>query len=177
MAVASLLPTATTAAQDPASAAATGYDLSDSTIAAYFRQHGGVAALGNPISNPMRLSGSLVQLFQRQGIEVRADGSVGTLDLVDGDFLPLTAIGGPGLAPDPALVSHVPAAGAPKYLQTVAMYLDAAAPNDWNGMPVRFGATLRSMVRCPDLAGLAACDNGTLLSAANDLWGLPTASP
>jgi len=177
LAVGALLPTATKAAQDPATVAATGYDLSDPTIAAYFRQHGGVAALGNPISNPMRLSGSRVQLFQRQAIEVRADGSVGTLDLVDGDFLPLTAIGGPGMAPDPALVAHVPAAGAPNYIQIVAMYLDAAAPNDWKGMPVRFGATFRSMVRCPDLVGVAACDNRTLLSAANDLWGLPTASP
>ena len=177
MAVGSLLPTATQAAQDPPSVAATGYDLTDPTITAYFRQHGGVAALGNPISNPMRLSGNRVQLFQRQAIEVHADGSVGTLNLVDGDFLPVTAIGGPGLAPDPALVARVPAGGAPSDVQMAAKYLDATAPNDWNGMPVRFGATFRSMVRCPDLVGIAACDNGTLLSAATDLWGLPTASP
>jgi hypothetical protein len=167
----------TQAAQDPASVAATGYNLSDPTIAAYFNQHGGVAALGNPISNPMRLSGNRVQLFQRQAIEVRADGSVGTLNLVDGDYLPLTAIAGPGLAPDPAMVARVPVAGSPNYIQMVAMDLDTAAPNDWNGTPVRFGATFRSMVRCADLVGVAACDNSTLLSAANDLWGLPTGSP
>jgi hypothetical protein len=177
MAVGSLLPTATQAAPDPPSVAATGYDLTDPTIAAYFREHGGVAALGTPISNPMRLSGNRVQLFQRQAIEVRADGSVGTLDLVDGAFLPLTAIGGPGLAPDPALVARMPTGGAPTNAQTVAKYLDATAPNDWNGMPVRFGSTFRSMVRCPDLIGVAVCDNDTLLSAAADLWGLPTASP
>jgi len=177
MAVGALLPTATQAAPDPPSVAATGYDLTDPTIAAYFREHGGVAALGTPISNPMRLSGNRVQLFQRQAIEVRADGSVGTLDLVDGAFLPLTAIGGPGLAPDPALVARLPASGTATDAQLVATYLDATAPNDWNGMPVRFGGTFRSMVRCPDLIGVAACDNGTLLSAAADLWGLPTASP
>ena len=168
---------ATQAVPDPASVAATGYALSDPTIATYFNQHGGIAALGGPISNPMRLLGSRVQLFQRQAIEVRADGSVGTLDLVDGDFLPLTAIAGPGLAPDPALAARVPAAGSPNYLQLVAMDIDAAAPNDWNGTPVRFGATFRSMVRCADLVGIGACDNSTLLAAATDLWGLPTASP
>jgi hypothetical protein len=173
----SLLPTATQAAQDPTAGAATGYGLSDPTIAAYYRQHGGAAALGAPISNPMRLSGNRVQLFQRQAIEVRPDGSVGTLNLVDGGFLPLTAIAGPGLAPDPGLLAHLPMAGTPDYLQAVATYLDAAAPNDWNGMPVRFGATFRSMLRCTDLVGIAACDNAGLLSAANDLWGLPTASP
>ena len=168
--------TVSQAAEDP-SAATTGYSLADPAIATYFRQHGGAAALGNPISAPMRLLGSRVQLFQRQAIEVRPDGSVGTLNLVDGDFLPLATIAGPGMAPDPGLLARLPKPGSPGYAQRASAYLDSAAPNDWNGMRVRFGATYRSMLKCSDLAGAASCTGATTFSVTNDLYGLPTGKP
>ena len=147
--------TVSQAAEDP-SAATTGYSLADPAIAAYFRKHGGAATLGNPISNPMRLLGSRVQLFQRQAIELRPDGSVGALNLVDGDFLPLAAIAGPGMAPDPGLLARLPKPASPGYAQQASAYLDSAAPNEWNGMRVRFGAMYRSMLKCSDLAGAAS---------------------
>jgi hypothetical protein len=168
--------TITQAAEDP-SAAITGYSLADPAIAAFFRQHGGAAGLGNPISNPMRLLGSRVQLFQRQAIEVRPDGSVGTLNLVDGDFLPLAAVAGPGLAPDAGLLARLPKPGSPGFAQQASAYLDSAAPNEWNGMRARFGTTYRAMLKCSDLAGVASCTGSTTFSAVNDLYGLPTGKP
>jgi hypothetical protein len=155
-----------------------GYALSDSAITTYFHQHGGAAGLGNPISNPMKLLGRRVQLFQRLPLEVEPDGSVRPLDLLDGDVLPpLTAVAGPGMAPDPILSARIPSPGSAHYRDLASAYLDSAAPNSWNSQPVRFGFAFRSMLRCADLALAASCDRATLLDAATDLWGLPTASP
>jgi hypothetical protein len=125
----------------------------------------------------MQLLGSRVQLFQRQAIEVRSDGSVGTLNLVDGDLLPLTALGGPDMAPDPSLLARLPPPAPQGYAQRAAAYLDSTAPNDWNSLPVHFGAAYRSTLRCADLVGVSPCNDETLLAAEAALWGLPTARP
>lgn len=166
--------TTTQAAEDPSTS---GFSLSDPLIATYFRQHGGAAALGNPISGPMRLLGSRVQLFQRQAIEVKPDGSVGTLNLVDGDFMPLATVAGPGMAADKGLLARMPRPGPPDYPQQASAYVDSAAPNDWNGVRVRFGATYRSMLKCSDLPGVTPCTGATLLNLVDDLYGLPTGKP
>jgi hypothetical protein len=165
------------AADDPDYFAATGFTIADPIIGTYFRQHGGVAAVGFPISGAITLLGSRVQIFQRGAIEERPDGSVGMLDLVDGNFLPLSAIGGAGMAPDPVVVAKIPAAGPRSYSQLASALLDSSAPNDWNGMSVRFGATYRSMVKCTDLVGVKPCDGGVLFSTTNDVFGLPTGRP
>ena len=154
-----------------------GFQLSDPTIASYFHQHGGDAAIGNAISNPMQLLGRRVQLFERVPLEVRADGSVGPLSLLEGDLLSLTAVAGRGMMPDPILLARVPDPGIARYHQLASAYLDSAAPDTWNGEPVRFNSRFRSAVHCSDMTVVAACDAVAAFDAATDLWGLPIGTP
>jgi hypothetical protein len=150
----------------------TGYAVSDPVIRAYFLAHGGTHSLGAPLSNVFQLLGSRVQIFERQVIEARPDGSAGTLDLVSG-YMPLVALGGQALAPDPSLVARVGSLNA----STASAYLDEVAANDFNGTPVRFAYAYRSSVRCEDVSGLPACNGSDAFRLAMELWGLPIGHP
>lgn len=161
----------------PALVAETGYVLADDAFATYFRQHGGAAALGFPVSNPFRLLGRRVQLFQRAGLEVRVDGTVGPLNLLEGDRVPVALVAGPGLSADSTLMAHLPSVGTPGYRELASAYVDATAPDTLNGLPTSFARTYRSTARCSDVSGVAACDDGVLFDTAADLWGLPVSSP
>ena len=167
----------TASAQSAQMRADAGFQLSDPAIASYFRQHGGDVAIGEPISNPMQLLGRRVQLFERVPLEVRPDGSVGPLSVLQGDLLSLTSIAGPGMLPDPILLARVPDPTLPRYHQLASTYLDSAAPDTWNGKSVQFDSRFRSAVRCSDIASVAACDAATAFDAATDLWGLPIGDP
>src|SRR6266852_851913 len=59
---------------DPAFFPATGYRVSSAAVLSYFQHRGGVRTFGYPVSNESPLLGRRVQLFQRQMIEVQADG-------------------------------------------------------------------------------------------------------
>jgi hypothetical protein len=163
---------ATTVAADAAT-----FAIGDSAFANYAQAHGGSNALGNAISNPMQLLGRRVQLFERVVLEMRPDGSVGPLNLLSGDVLPLSSIGGASLAADPIQLARIPAPGMPHYGDLARTYLDTAAPETWNGQAVRFGSTFRSTARCGDLPASTACDQARLFDIATDVWGLPTAAP
>src|SRR5438270_13655630 len=62
--------------QDPSFFPATGYRISSPAMLNYFQHRGGVRTIGYPVSNDFPLQGRRVQLFQRQMLQVRADGSV-----------------------------------------------------------------------------------------------------
>lgn len=78
----------------------------DRAVATYVQGHGGAASLGKPISNPMLLLGRRVQLFERAALEIRPDGSVGSVDVVGGDLLRLFGVTGAGAAADPGLAAR-----------------------------------------------------------------------
>ena len=77
---------------------------------------GGLATFGYPISRPFRLLGHDVQLFQRQAIELLPGGRVGTLNLLDEEFLPYTRFNGAIIPPrDDALTKTAPTPGSREY--------------------------------------------------------------
>jgi hypothetical protein len=148
----------------------------------HYQRHGGVRTLGLPVSRDFQLLGRRVQIFEYQVLEQRPEGSVAAFDLL-ADALPFThADGATYPLADPDLTAAAPLLQLPNYqAQALAAIdsglLDTAAPDDWNGLPVNFGAMFRASLTCADLSTSQACDDGQLVSAALDIWGLPTSAP
>jgi hypothetical protein len=149
---------------------------------AFVQSHGGARTFGAPISNDFPLVGKRVQIYEQQVLELRPDGSVSVMSLLD-DALPLIHASGLTFpSPDPAITSALPNLGSADYTaQALAAIdtglLDQTAADDWNGLPVNFATTFHATVSCADLPVDATCDDATLTSAALDMWGLPTAPP
>jgi hypothetical protein len=144
------------------------YTITNPAIQTYFGRHGGTHTFGAPVSNQFRLLGSQVQVFQRQAIQVRPDGSVGPLDLVAGGVLPLAVV-------DPRVV-----ATAPKRTDDLARadaYLAAMLPEVWQGEPVHFNTAYRSSLSCADLIGVEVCNERLRLAITLEVWGFPIAPP
>src|SRR3979409_2440889 len=73
---------------DPAFFAATGYRIGSPTALSYFQNRGGVRTFGYPVSNEFPLLGKRVQIFQRQMLELGADGSGSTATTLRPGALP-----------------------------------------------------------------------------------------
>ena len=164
---------------DPTYFTATGYRISQPALLSYFQRRGGVRTLGYPISNDFMLLGKRVQLFQRQALELHNDDSVGALNLLDPDFLPLTHFDGLNLPPpDPSLIAGAPSPLDPDYLGQAVAFVDQVVPDRWNGRDVNFLATFVSAVTCAEAFGPdEPCDPALLPAFALEIWGLPTSQP
>lgn len=155
----------------------TGFNVSGARLD-YFRRRGELETFGYPISRPFRLLGRQVQLFQRTAIETRADGSIGTLNVLDDELLPYTRFNGAVIPPrDPELTRGAPTPGSPNYSAAVLRWLAGVAPDQYEGLDVGFKRTFDSTVRFetafPDSRG-----NPALLPGLNlELWGVPTSRP
>lgn len=160
------------AAEPAPVAAGADYRVTDPLIASFVRQHGDTRGLGAPISNVFRLLGQRVQLFQRGAVAIRSDGSAGTLDLVSGSFLPVAALLNSGQV-EATPRAPVLMANNGDSLLAAGGILDQTAPNQWQGLPVHFGAAFRASLACPP----NACDARSQLRGALDLWGLPIGQP
>jgi hypothetical protein len=162
---------------DPSYFPATGYRITSPEIMNYFQSRGGVRTFGYPVSNEFPLLGSRVQLFQRQLLQLRGDGTVTPTNILDPDILPITSIDGLILPPsDPDLVSSAPTPDSPDYTTQALSFISAYVPDDWNGMPVNFQTTFLNTVTCVDL-GQDSCDPTQLATDALEIWGLPTSLP
>jgi hypothetical protein len=155
----------------------TGFNVEDARLD-YYRRRGGLATFGYPISRPFRLLGHDVQLFQRQAIELLPGGKIGTLNLLDDEFLPYTRFNG-AVIPlrDEALTKTAPAPGSRDYGPALQRWIVANAPDTWEQLPVgfkrRFDSTVTLATAFPDGKG-----NPSLLSGLNlELWGVPTSLP
>lgn len=144
------------------------YKVTSPAIQAYFDRHGGAGLLGAPISNEFLLGGNRVQLFERQGIEVRPDGSVGIVNLMD--KLPL-------VAPDAGLVARAPRSTDKDYFARATQFFEEATLNTWRGERVEFNSAYRASLTCKDLVGVQACNDRVLLALELEVWGLPIAQP
>src|ERR1700738_1350694 len=80
---------------DPGFFPATGYRIGSPEMLSYFEHRGGVRTFGYPVSNEFPLLGQRVQIFQRQMLQLAADGTVSTANILDPDVLPITTIDGP----------------------------------------------------------------------------------
>src|SRR5687768_6746934 len=92
----------------------TGYRVADDAFWNYFRRRGGVRTFGYPVSNPFTLMGFRIQIFQREIIQLQADGTVSLMNVLDDGLLPYTAINGSTFpASDPEVMRRQPAVGSP----------------------------------------------------------------
>ncbi len=166
--------------QDERYFAQTRYRINEDAFWDYFNKRGGVASFGYPVSNTFSLLGMKVQIFQRQVLQLRPDGGVQTMNILDEGLMPYTKINGSTFpAPDPAVIKASPTPDDPDYLEKALQFVKDTAPDQLDGEPVSFAATFFSSVKRED-----AFPNGVpdglegLLPAFNlEIWGLPTSKP
>jgi hypothetical protein len=164
-------------ADDPRAFAETGYRVADDAFWAYFTGRGGVRTFGYPVSRAFTLQDFTVQIFQRGVLQEQPDGSVQPLDLLDG-LMPYTRVNG-STYPDSAgdLAMAAPQVDDPDYDRRIVEFVHAAAPDTWQGLPVRFGSTFFGTVTCADAFPHAPCQESMLPLMDLELWGVPTSAP
>jgi N-acetylmuramoyl-L-alanine amidase len=158
----------------------TGYRIGEDAFWNYFQVRGGVRSFGYPVSNVFPLYGMKVQLFQRQILQLRPDGGVQTMNILDEGLLPYTRMNGSTFpAPDPAVISQSPKPDAPDYLPQTLEFVRAMAPDTFDGEPVNFARTFFASVRAEDAYPNGVPEGGeALLPYFNlEIWGLPTSRP
>jgi N-acetylmuramoyl-L-alanine amidase len=158
----------------------TGYRIGEDAFWDYFRVRGGVRTFGYPASNVFTLSGMKVQLFQRQILQLRPDGGVQTMNILDDGLLPYTRMNGSTFpAPDQAVISQSPKPGAPNYHEQTLEFVRAMAPDSFEGEPVNFARTFFDSVHADDAYPKGVPEGGeALLPYFNlEIWGLPTSRP
>src|SRR5438874_3529491 len=144
---------------EPAFFPATGYRISSPAVVDYFLHRGGVRTFGYPVSNEFPLLSKRVQLFQRALLQISADDSVTTADILSSHILPITRIDGLSLpADDPDVVASAPTPDAADYTTQALAFVNVYVPDDWNGLPVNFQSTFLSSVTCDDAFGTDPCD-------------------
>jgi len=163
---------------DPGFFPATGYRIGSPEVLNYFQHRGGVRTFGYPVSNEFPLLGQRVQIFQRQMLQLAADGSVSTASILDPDILPISHIDGLSLPPaDPELLGAAPIPSSEDYATQALAFVNLYVPDSWNGLPVNFQSTFINTVTCADAFGSDPCDESLLPVFALELWGLPTSLP
>jgi hypothetical protein len=176
----SVSPTPSTSGNDPRAFPQTGFRIEQDAFWDYFQRRGGVNTFGYPVSRTFTLLGTRVQMFQRLVLQLQPDGSVGTLNLLDAGLLPLTHINGSTFPPpDPAFAGQTPPPSDPNYLSTVIRFVQASAPDTFDGHQVNFSQTFFNTVPVAGAFPDGQPDNATALLAGFDLemWGLPTSRP
>jgi N-acetylmuramoyl-L-alanine amidase len=158
----------------------TGYRIGEDAFWNYFRVRGGVRSFGYPVSNVFPLFGMKVQIFQRQILQLRPDGGVQTMNVLDDGLLPYTRMNGSTFpAPDPAVIGKSPKPDAPDYLAQTLDFVRGMAPDTFEGEQVNFAKTFFSSVSVQDAFPNGIPDGGEgLVPYFNlEIWGLPTSRP
>jgi N-acetylmuramoyl-L-alanine amidase len=160
--------------------AQTGYRIGEDAFWDYFRVRGGVRSFGYPVSNVFTLFGMKVQIFQRQILQLRPDGAVQTMNVLDEGLLPYTRMNGSTFpAPDRNVFGESPSPDAPNYHEQTLEFVRAIAPDMWDGEPVNFARTFFGSVRADEAFPRGIPPGGeNLLPYFNlEIWGLPTSRP
>jgi N-acetylmuramoyl-L-alanine amidase len=158
----------------------TGYRIGEDAFWNYFQVRGGVRSFGYPVSNVFTMFGMKVQIFQRQILQLRPDGGVQVMNLLDDGVLPYTHMNGSTFpAPDPAVINQSPKPNAPNYLAQTLDFVRTMAPDTFDGEPVNFAKTFFASVTAQDAYPSGIPDGGEALVPYFNLevWGLPTSKP
>ena len=150
----------------------TGFCITNSAFAEYYRLRGEERILGYPISRSFTLEGFEVQFFQRVVLQMQ-NGQVARLNVLDPNVMPMTRANGSTFPPpDPALAAQAPPVTSPTYAQDVQAFIKKVAPDTFNGQPVGFYTLFSTTVP----AGTTTDPNlVTLLNL--EIWGVPTSNP
>lgn len=180
-----LLGTLTPAAAQPAPPSnprffqETGFTVSNDAFWNYFQRRGGLRTFGYPTSRDLTLEGFRMQFFQRQVMQLRGDGSVALVNLLDSSVLPYTKMNGSTFpAVDQAILNAGPSPSDPAYGEKVVAFLRDRAPDSFNGKPVNFANTAVSLVRYEDAFPNAEGPR-SLIPVINvlEISGLPSSAP
>jgi hypothetical protein len=149
-----------------------GFGIHNDAFWGYFHARGGVPTFGFPISREFTFLGLPTQFFQRHIMQQGADGGVQTMNLLDPELMPYTRINA-SVFPDvdETLKGQTPSVGSLDYAQAVVAFIQQNAPEEWNGLPVRYWTTFRTTVpgseNDPNL--------GPLMNL--EIWGTPLSAP
>jgi hypothetical protein len=155
-----------------------GYSVANGRFAEYFQRRGGKNTFGYPISREFDLLGAPTQIFQRQVMQLGPDGNVQTLNLLDPDLMPYTAINNsvfPGT--DESLKAAAPNPGDPAYAERIVRFVRDHAPDVWDSQPVNFGQTVFNTVTCADAFPEGGCQEALVLLMNVEIWGAPISAP
>jgi N-acetylmuramoyl-L-alanine amidase len=121
-----------------------------------------------------------VQIFQRQILQLRPDGGVQTMNILDEGLLPYTRMNGSVFpAPDPAVIKQSPKRDSAGYHEQTLEFVRTLAPDTLDGEPVNFAKTFFGSVRTDEAFPNGVPDGGEALAPYFNLeiWGLPTSRP
>jgi hypothetical protein len=155
----------------------TGFSVSGAFLD-YFQHRGGLRTFGYPISRRFMLLGNQVQFFQRRILQARPDGTVGQLNLLEGDYMPYTEINNATFpAEDLGLTKQLPGPTAKDYNVKIMQYVQQATPDNWNGLTVNFKATFTTTVSIRDAFPTGKPQPSLLPGLNLELWGVPISAP
>lgn len=158
----------------------TRYRVDEDAFWDFWRRRGGVRTFGYPVSNTFVLFGMKVQIFQRQVLQLRPDGGVQTMNLLDEGLMPYTRMNGSTFpAPDPALIAAAPKPSDPNYHEKTLQFVRDNAPDTLDGEQVNFARTFFGSVRLDEAYpnGVPAEADDLLPFFNLEIWGLPTSKP
>jgi hypothetical protein len=166
------------AVNDPRYFSQTGYRIDTDTFYNYFTHRGGLRNFGYPTSQTFSLLGYRVQFFQRQVMQLRPDGTVTLLNLLDPGILPYTRFNGSTFpAADPAITAAAPTPSDPNYAKDAMVFVAAHAPDTIAGKSVNFNATFLASVSAADAFPTGPSNTGLLPLLDLEIWGFPTSAP
>ncbi|HEX8967428.1 MAG TPA: hypothetical protein VF937_06090 [Chloroflexota bacterium] len=155
--------------------AQTGFRIDNDTMWSYFQARGQVDIFGFPISRTFTLLGCQTQMFQRQIMQVCADGQARLMNILDPDLFPYTHVNGSTFpAPDPAIKQATPPTSDPAYAARIIDFVHTTAPDQALGQPVEFGQKFFNTLG-PATAGSAGTGVVPLLDL--EVWGAPISKP
>lgn len=156
----------------------TGYIVSSSPIGQYFAARGGARTFGPPISNEFTLQGARFQIFRDFALREDGAGTVATVDLLGSGAVPTRNIGG-RTAPeiDASVIGASPDPGSGDYGAHVQAYIQANAPDIWEGEAVGFHRAFLGTVRFEEAFPSGAGERGLLSGFSQEVWGLPVSRP
>ncbi len=152
----------------------TGFRIDNDTIWDYFNRRGGVNTFGYPVSRTFLFQGFPVQFFQRRIVQLGPDGHARLLNVLDPGLLPYTSFNFATVpAFDPALVATAPD---PTNASAVLAWVQAHAPDSFQGLPVHFSQTFLNTV--PAAVAFPNGGDPRLLPGFDlEIWGIPTSPP
>lgn len=152
----------------------TDFRIDNDTIWNYFNRRGGVNNFGYPTSRTFTLQGASIQFFQRRIVQLAPDGSPQLINLLDPGIMPYNSFNGAVMPSyDSALVASAPSPGD----QTAVLaWVQAHAPDSFQGLPVNFYQTFINSVSYP--TAFPNGGNAGLLPGFDlEMWGIPTSDP
>ncbi len=156
----------------------TGFRVDEGPFWDYFQKRGGVRSLGYPTSRTFPLLGFKVQFFQRGILQLKPDGGVTTMNLLDDGLMPYNRINGSSFPlPDRELIDSAPLPIDPDYGAKAMSFVTQHLPDRWEGMDVDFLRAFLSTVTYEDAFPQRDGEPALVPLLNLELWGLPTSRP